>query len=49
MGVNFGGGGKGGVPQSLLDLLHGDALTEQQAGAGHGTGCAAGCVASAGV
>lgn len=32
MGVDVGGGGKGGVPQPLLDLLHGDALTEQQAG-----------------
>lgn len=33
MGVDVGGGGKGGVPQPLLDLLHGDALTEQQTGA----------------
>ena len=33
MGVDVGGGGKGRVPQPLLDLLHGNALTEQQTGA----------------
>ena len=33
MGVDIGGGGKGGVPQPFLNLFHGDALTEQQAGA----------------
>ena len=33
MGIDIGGGGKGGVPQPLLNLLHGDALTEQQTGA----------------
>lgn len=33
MGVDVGGGGKGGVPQPLLNLLHRDALTEQQTGA----------------
>lgn len=31
--VNVSGGGKGGMSQPLLDLLHGDALTEQQTGA----------------
>ena len=33
MGVDVSGGGKGRVPQPLLDLLHGNALTEQQTGA----------------
>ena len=33
MGVDVGGGGKGGVSQPLLDLLHGNTLTEQQTGA----------------
>ena len=33
MGVDVSGGGKSRVPQPLLDLLHGDALTEQQTGA----------------
>lgn len=33
MGVDVSGSGKGGVPQPLLDLLHGGALAEQQAGA----------------
>ena len=34
MGINVGGGGKGGVTQPVLNLLHGDALTEQEAGTG---------------
>ena len=32
MGVDVGGGGKGGVSQPLLDLLHWDTLAEQQTG-----------------
>ena len=34
MGVDIGGGGEGAVTQPDLDLLHGDAAAQKQAGAG---------------